>query len=255
MHIAYYKEYSHNLGRDMEFKVYGHAGKPCLVFPAQDGRFFDFENFKMVDAASWYLENGLIQFFCIDSLDKETWSSKGDQSWRIERHEAWYRYICDELMPRIYQIHNETAQENYTGKVMTTGCSMGAYHALNFMLRRPDIFDGVLALSGLYHAGYFFENYTDGRIYENSPCDFMANMPWNHHYLEAYRKSKIILVVGQGMWEKEAIEDTRIMQQHFERLQVPAWCDFWGYDVNHDWPWWLIQLPHFLQYFVRKEGE
>ena len=39
MHTAYYKEYSHSLGRDMEFMVYGHSGKPCVVFPAQDGRF------------------------------------------------------------------------------------------------------------------------------------------------------------------------------------------------------------------------
>ena len=36
MHTAYYKEYSHSLGRDMEFMVYGHSGKPCVVCPAQD---------------------------------------------------------------------------------------------------------------------------------------------------------------------------------------------------------------------------
>ena len=41
---TYYKEWSTVLGREMEFKVYGHGGKPCLVFPSQDGRFFDYEN-------------------------------------------------------------------------------------------------------------------------------------------------------------------------------------------------------------------
>ena len=45
MHTAYYNEYSYHLDRMMEFKVYGHAGRPCLVFPAQSGRFYDFENF------------------------------------------------------------------------------------------------------------------------------------------------------------------------------------------------------------------
>ena len=45
MKVEYYKEYSNCLNRDMEYKVYGHAGIPLLVFPAQDGRFFDFENF------------------------------------------------------------------------------------------------------------------------------------------------------------------------------------------------------------------
>ena len=48
MNIKYYKEYSHHLNRDMEFKVYGHSGQPILVFPCQDGRFYDFENFKMI---------------------------------------------------------------------------------------------------------------------------------------------------------------------------------------------------------------
>ena len=51
MKVEYYKEYSNNLGRDMEFKVYGHAGRPFLVFPCQDGRFFDYENMGMIDAA------------------------------------------------------------------------------------------------------------------------------------------------------------------------------------------------------------
>ena len=47
MEVQYFKRYSYNLNRDMEFKVYGHAGRPVLYIPCQDGRFFDFENFKM----------------------------------------------------------------------------------------------------------------------------------------------------------------------------------------------------------------
>lgn len=58
MHTAYYNEYSYHLDRMMEFKVYGHAGRPCLVFPAQSGRFYDFENFGMVAAVQDLLEQG-----------------------------------------------------------------------------------------------------------------------------------------------------------------------------------------------------
>ena len=32
MKVAYYKEFSHELNRDMEFKVYGHAGSHVLSF-------------------------------------------------------------------------------------------------------------------------------------------------------------------------------------------------------------------------------
>jgi len=35
---TYYKEWSRMLGRDMEFKVYGHAGTPVLALPARGGR-------------------------------------------------------------------------------------------------------------------------------------------------------------------------------------------------------------------------
>ena len=74
----------------------------------------------------------------------------------------------------------------------------------------------------------------------------MKNMPWNHYYLDMYRNSKIILCCGQGRWEKEAIEDTKRLKEIFNHLQVPVWADFWGYDVDHDWPWWKIQFPYFL---------
>ena len=36
---TYYKEWSTVLGREMEFKVYGHAGVPVLALPARGGRF------------------------------------------------------------------------------------------------------------------------------------------------------------------------------------------------------------------------
>ena len=49
MEIRYEKHWSNILGRDMEFKVYGHGGKTVMFVPCQGGRFFDFENFKMLD--------------------------------------------------------------------------------------------------------------------------------------------------------------------------------------------------------------
>ena len=68
MKVEYYKEYSNCLNRDMEYKVYGHAGIPLLVFPAQDGRFFDFENFGMINVIADKIDAGLVQVFCLDSI-------------------------------------------------------------------------------------------------------------------------------------------------------------------------------------------
>ena len=49
MKVEYYKEYSFSLARDMEFKVFGRGGKPVLAVPCQAGRFYDWENFGMVE--------------------------------------------------------------------------------------------------------------------------------------------------------------------------------------------------------------
>ena len=71
MYTEYYKEYSYNLDRDMEFKVYGHAGIPFIVFPCQNGKLYDFENEGMVDTVANFIEEGRMQLFSIQSIDDE----------------------------------------------------------------------------------------------------------------------------------------------------------------------------------------
>ena len=67
MEVRYYKGYSYNLNREMEFKVYGHRGKPVLFIPCQAGRFYDFENFHMDDVFRPYIDAGEIMVFSIKS--------------------------------------------------------------------------------------------------------------------------------------------------------------------------------------------
>ena len=135
MHTCYYKEYSHHLNRDMEFKVYGHAGLPMVVFPCQDGKFFDFESRGMIETVRGHIENGLLQLFCVGCVDEETWSAaNGDHHGRIMWHEQWFKYICEEFISRLHEIHAETDPTPYYGRVMLTGASMGGYHCVNFYL-------------------------------------------------------------------------------------------------------------------------
>ena len=61
MQIRYYKEYSRYLDRDMEFKAYGHAGRPIIIFPCQSGRFYDWEDRHMCDLASPWIDSGKLQ--------------------------------------------------------------------------------------------------------------------------------------------------------------------------------------------------
>lgn len=249
MKIQYFKEYSECLGRDMEFKVFGHAGKPMLVFPCQDGRFYEFEDRGMVNLASGFIDSGRLQLFCCDSNDVNSWSSTSwDNRARIEQQEAYFHYICDELCPRIFDINAEGNGGNRAEGIYTTGCSMGGSHALNFLLRRPDIFAGCIALSGAYNARLFFGDYFDDLVYANSPVDYINGMTYDHPYVEMYRHRTIIVCCGRGAWEHPMQEDSARMKELFEYKNIPAWVDFWGPDVAHDWPWWEKQFPYYLNY-------
>ena len=177
MEMQYFKDYSPALGRDMECKIYGHAGRPMLYIPCQDGRFFDFEDFHMADTLAPWIESGQIMVLSIDTLDKETWSdTNGDPYWRIRRYEQWLHYIVDEAVPKIRCLSQERNGWDDLPGVIAFGCSLGATHAVNLYLRRPDIFCGCLALSGIYTANYGFGGYMDELVYMNSPVDYMANL-------------------------------------------------------------------------------
>ena len=82
-------------------------------------------------------------------------------------------------------------------------------------------------------------------VYFNSPVTYLSGIS-DSWYLDQYRRSKIIVCVGQGAWEEEAVADTRALDALFRAKSIPSWVDFWGYDVNHDWPWWYKQMNYFL---------
>lgn len=241
MQIEYHKWFSPILGHDMELKVYGFYGKPVLVFPSQQGRFHDFEDQKMIDKIARFIEAGQIKLFTVDSLDGESWANwNAYPADRARRHQDYDRYIVEEVVPFMRHHSGDTGQ-----KFMTTGVSMGAYHAANFFFRHPDVFDTVIALSGLYRLNIFIGDYMDENVYFNTPLAYLPELddPW---YLDQYRQSHIIVCVGQGAWEDDMLADTLALKHILEQKDIPHGIDIWGHDVNHDWPWWHKMLPHFL---------
>lgn len=160
MQIRYYKEYSRYLNRMMEFKAYGHAGRPVIIFPCQSGRFYDWEDHGMCNAAAPWIDQGKLQIFTADSIDPESWDNHGPERPRIEMQERWYNYVCEELTPRVRAINREQGPD-HEGRILVGGASMGGGHAVNFYLRRPDLYNGTIALSGLYSSRMFFGDSPD----------------------------------------------------------------------------------------------
>ena len=242
MHVGYHTWWSEHLQQDMELKVYGHGGKPFVVFPSQEGRFFEFEDFGMTEVCRPSIEAGLLQLFTVDSIDAQTWTHPTKPvPARIARYEDYERYILEEVFPFV--------KKQNPGEVTpgAMGCSMGAYHASNFFFRHPQRFDALLSMSGIYQMKLFLGDYMDEQLYYHTPLNFLAGIE-DETVLHQLRKSQIILSVGQGAWEDPMLEETLAMRAVLERKQIPAWVDVWGRDVAHDWPWWRKKMAYFLMH-------
>ena len=245
MQVEYHKDYSHQLNRDMEYKVYGHGGKPVIVFPTSYGRFWQWEDMGMIGAVSGFINDGRIQVFTIDSLDSETvFSDNWDKLGSIHRYDQYMGYVREELLPAALDI-SRRANGTPDEKALVTGASLGAFHAANFFFHQPWHLDGLIGLSGAYSTRTMYGDYMPDEISAYSPLDYLQGSFIDSRWL-AYQRCNIILACGQGAWEEPMRTDTILMGELLARRSIPAWVDLWGYDVNHDWPWWQQQLPYYL---------
>lgn len=245
MEISYHKEPSSHLGRDMEFKRYGYAGRPVVVFPTSQGRFYQFEDSGAVAALSEFIDTGRIQLWTLDGIDSETFFARDESlETRIERHEAFFRYVREEALPEVLRV-SEKSNNRRKLKPLFAGCSMGAFHASNFVFRNPQLTAGVIALSGVYSTRDFFGPALDGQIFFNSPLDYLPGLT-DKKALAELKAQRLIFCCGQGRWEERMLEDTHALEKVLRDKKIPAWVDYWGGDVDHDWPWWHKQLVYFM---------
>lgn len=242
MHFESRYHYSGALGRDMHFNKYGHGGLPFIIFPSAGGSQNEFADFGMIEASRKYIDKGLVQFYTPNSVDSESWLADQKSAYhQAEMHNQYDAYIVHELVPLIRH------ESHWGDKMAVAGCSMGGFHSLNFILRHPDLFRLAISMSGVYDARFFTGPYgNEFKVYENSPIDYLWQMedPW---FLDQYRQNDIIVSVGQGSWEDPHISDTKRLQEVFNAKDIPAWFDFWGHDVPHDWEAWRVQFPYFLE--------
>ena len=202
---TYYKEWSRMLGRDMEFKVYGHAGTPVLALPARGGRFYDWENNGMPDAIAPLLNEGKVQLFCADSIDAESLLA-GDTAPR--RRAEIQAVNCRLRRPEVF-----------AGAI---GLS-GLYNVRRFLGNAAD--DLVLRNAPLAYLAE--EGLVDKKL------------------LAKAEENALLLCAGQGSYEGDALADTPAMADALTDCGLPVHLEVWGSDVSHDWYWWGKELNLF----------
>lgn len=235
VHREYHRWFSPSLGRDMELLVFGHSGARVIVFPTSMGRFYEWEDRGMIDAMRDHLENGWIQMFCVDSVDGEAWFSRHHHpGYRAWRQQQYNQYLLSEVSPF-------TWHRNQTPFLITVGASFGAYHAVNFGFRHPEIVNRVIGLSGLYDIRRFAGGYHDDNVYFNNPPAFIAN-EHDHWRLEALRRQDIILVVG---WDDPSFWSNEQLSHILWSKGIPHALRVWE-GWYHDWPFWKQMMRIYI---------
>ena len=227
------------LNKTMEVAVYGHYGTALLLFPTAAADFLEYERFQLIDSVSRQINEGKVKVFSVNSINAESWLNQYmHPRHKAIRHQQFNEYIFNEVVPFI---KNMTSQET---PIIASGASFGALHAANLFFRRPDLINGVIAMSGDYDLSSYTKGYHDEDVYFNSPIQYLPNLN-DEYYLPLIKKSgHIHIVTGSGEWEHP--DASRRLSAVLHAKGIPHELDVWGHDIPHDWPSWRKMLPYYL---------
>jgi esterase/lipase superfamily enzyme len=212
----------------METLVFGHAGRPMIVFPTSMGAFFEYEDRGMVAALAPKLERGEVQLFCITTIDKDTFYAKDvPPRHRLERYLAFERYLVEDVVRLVRAVNADETMG-------VTGCSFGAYHAFTMALRHPDVFTTCVTMGGAFALARFLDGYHDLDSYLLSPPEFLPSLD-DAWYLDRVRRNKWVLVTGEADLCRG---DTEQAAHLLAMKAIPHSLHVWGHGSEHDWPEW-----------------
>jgi esterase/lipase superfamily enzyme len=233
--------FSQNLNIEMPLVAYGYSGYPLLMLPTAAADYLEYERFYLVDAIKPLIERGQIRAYSINSVNR--YSLLNEQMpphLKAELLTHYDRYIVDEVLPLI---RRDTGQPQI--RPLTTGASLGAFLAANTYFKHPDLFRGVIAMSGSYDIRMYLHGHYDDNVYFNNPADYLPNLNDDYHLPLLRKADAIVILSGQGAYE--APDRSRALSNILHSKGIPHTLDLWGPDVNHDWPWWRKMLPYWLE--------
>jgi esterase/lipase superfamily enzyme len=131
-------------------------------------------------------------------------------------------------------------KKNQTPRLITTGCSFGAFHAANFGFRHPDKVTGIVTMGGAFDMKDFVDGWYGEDLYFNNPPDYLANStdPWKYNHI------RTVLATGEWdfCWEKNERFAT-VLRNKGIRHELYVWGD----RSFHDWPWWRPMARMYLE--------
>lgn len=230
--------YSPALNKEMPVAVYGHYGFSLLMVPTAAADYLEYERFELIDQLKPFLDAGKLKIFSVNSINTESWMNKEmEGAHKAIRQNQFNEYVFNEVVPFIKSM---TSQDT---PIITCGASFGAFHSMNLFLKRPDLINGVIAMSGVYDLMEYTDGFYDDQVYFNSPMHYIPNLA-DHNTLEQIRRGKIILATGSGNHEDP--EANRRFSAVLQSKSIPHNLEVWAEDIHHDWPTWRKMLPQFI---------
>ena len=223
----------------MGVAVFGHWGPPMLAFPTSHGDEWELHGHGLLDAVADFIDAGRVKVFCAGSNNHDSFLNKGAHPFhRSWRQRMFDEYIRDEVIPFVHS-HCQAPGIPIT----TFGASLGAYHAVNTLLRYPHLVKRCYGLSGVYDLRRFMDGMYDDNFYFQNPMDYVANLtdPW---YLQQLASCEIRLVTGSGPWEDS--RHTYAFSSVLSRRGIRHHLDDWGLKGGHDWPYWKEMIREYL---------
>jgi esterase/lipase superfamily enzyme len=240
MHRSITSWYSPALSKEMPIVTYGHYGFALLLIPTAAADYLEYERFQLIDALAPFIESGKMKVYSIDSMNKESWlNNEMHPPHKAIRHNQFNEYVFQEVVPFIRNTSGNDIM------IYTCGASFGALHAMNLFLKRPDIINGCISMSGVYNLAEYTKGYWDDQVYFNSPEHYMPelNDPW---YLDRIRSSHHIhIYTGSGDYEDP--EASKRFAGVLYNKGIWYDLDVWGHDIKHDWPTWRKMLPYIIE--------
>ncbi|MDP9122545.1 MAG: alpha/beta hydrolase-fold protein [Acidobacteriota bacterium] len=222
-------------GRPFEMLVFGHAGYPVVLFPTSQGRFYEYKDFRLIEAARPLVEAGRVKLYCPDGIDGMSWYNRGiHPADRVRTHNAYENVI-------VHEVFDRARRDCRSPRVAVAGCSFGGYHAVNAALRHPDQVGYLLSMSGAFDIKQFLDGYYDENCYFNNPVDSLPGLgdPWYLHHLR-----HMGIVLGTARWDI-CLEANLTLSGIFHAKSIAHWLDVRG-EVRHDWPLWWEMFPEYL---------
>ncbi|MHC4450950.1 MAG: alpha/beta hydrolase-fold protein [Planctomycetota bacterium] len=223
------------LERPVEYLWFGHSGRPLVTFPTASGRYWENEDFHLVNCVKDKIERGELQVCCIDAYSDDTWNNSAiHPAERVARHDRIDAMWAEALFPMV-------AARAGRGDTIVYGASMGGFHAVNFAARHPEQVGRCIAFSGMFDTRRLLDGHWDEQAYFHCPTCYVPNM--DDEWCARMRTVEWVLATGET---DSIVHETREFSDILRHKEIPVHSEIWPGVFGHDWPYWREHLPRFV---------